>query len=140
MAAQREKLPIKNYKNEILFCLENFQTLVIVGECGSGKSTQLPQFLYEHGWHSKGLIGITQPRRISAITLADRVAEEMGDVTGGVAGVSVRFLSRCSESTKVKFMTEGILLREMLANPLLSEYSVIIIDEVSLGNSVKFQK
>lgn len=130
LAAQREKLPIKRYKNEILFCLESFQCLVIVGECGSGKSTQIPQFLYEHGWHIKGMIGITQPRRISAITLADRVSEEMGDVTGdGVVGVAVRFMSKFSENTKIKYMTEGILLREMLANPLLSEYSIIIIDE-----------
>lgn len=103
---------------------------LLVGECGSGKSTQLPQFMYEHGWQTKGMIGITQPRRISAITLANRVSEEMGDVTGdGVVGVSVRFLSKCSEHTKIKYMTEGILLREMLADPLLSEYSVIIIDE-----------
>ena len=104
--------------------------MILVGECGSGKSTQLPQFLYEHGWHSKGMIGITQPRRISAITLANRVSEEMGDVTGeGVVGVAVRFFSKCSENSKIKYMTEGILMREMLANPLLSEYSVIIIDE-----------
>lgn len=130
LSAQRQKLPIIRYKNEVLYCLESFQTLVIVGECGSGKSTQLPQFLYEQGWHSKGLIGITQPRRISAITLANRVSEEMGDITGdGVVGVSVRFFSKCSENSKIKYMTEGILLREMLANPLLSEYSVIIIDE-----------
>lgn len=95
-----------------------------------GKSTQIPQFLFEHGWHSKGIIGITQPRRISAVTLAERVSEEMGDVIGdGVVGVSVRFLSKFSENTKIKYMTEGILLREMLANPLLSEYSVICIDE-----------
>lgn len=130
LAAQREKLPINRYKNEILYCLENFQTLIIVGECGSGKSTQLPQFLYEFGWHSKGLIGVTQPRRISAITLATRVSEEMGDVLGdGLVGVSVRFFSKFTENSKIKYMTEGILLREMLANPLLSEYSVIMIDE-----------
>ncbi|CRK91123.1 CLUMA_CG004811, isoform A [Clunio marinus] len=130
LVAQRKRLPIARYKTEILYCLENFQTLVIVGECGSGKSTQIPQFLYEHGWHSKGLIGITQPRRISAITLATRVSEEMGDVIGsGSVGVAVRFLSKCSGNTKIKYMTEGILLREILANPLLSQYSIIMIDE-----------
>lgn len=107
-----------------------YQYIFLVGECGSGKSTQIPQFLYEHGWHTKGIIGVTQPRRISAITLANRVSEEMGDVIGeGVVGVSVRFFSNFSENTKIKYMTEGILLREMLANPLLSEYSVIVIDE-----------
>lgn len=100
-----------------------------MGECGSGKSTQIPQYLYEHGWHTKGIIGITQPRRISAITLATRVSEEMGDVVGERVGYSVRFLSRISEDTKIKYMTEGILMREMLANPLLTNYSVIMIDE-----------
>lgn len=135
LAVQREKLPIHRYKNEILYCLETFQTLVIVGECGSGKSTQIPQYLHEFGYHSKGIIGITQPRRISAITLANRVSEEMGDVIGdGVVGVSVRFFSKYSENSKIKYMTEGILLREMLANPLLSDYSVIIIDEAHERN------
>jgi ATP-dependent RNA helicase DDX35 len=102
---------------------------VLVGECGSGKSTQIPQFLFEHGWQIKGAICITQPRRVSAITLANRVSEEMGDVIGGTVGVSVRFLSKISDETKIKYLTEGILLREMLADPLLSEYAVIIIDE-----------
>lgn len=129
LANQREKLPIKKYANQILYCLENFQTVVIVGECGSGKSTQIPQYLYEHGWHTKGIIGITQPRRISAVTLANRVSEEMGDVVGQTVGFSVRFMAKCSEETRIKYMTEGILMREMMANPLLTNYSVIMIDE-----------
>lgn len=94
-----------------------------------GKSTQIPQFLYEQGYHTKGIIGITQPRRISAITLAERVSEEMGQAFGEEVGVSCRFLSKYNENTKIKFMTEGILMREILANPLLSEYSVLMIDE-----------
>lgn len=136
LEAQREKLPIRKYKNDILYCLENYQTLILAGETGSGKSTQLPQYLYQNGWHSKGMIAVTQPRRISAITLAERVAEEMGMVLGDEVGVSVRFLSKYCENTKIKFLTEGVLIREMLANPLLSEYSVIMIDEAHERNLI----
>jgi len=134
LAAQRDKLPIARYKREIFFALENFQTLILVGETASGKSTQLPQFLHEMGWHAKGMIGITQPRRIPALTLAQRVSEEMGDVLGGTVGVSIRFLTKCGTNTYIKFMTEGILLREMLADPLLSSYGVVMIDEVHERN------
>lgn len=136
LQAQRDKLPIKKYRNDILYCLENYQTLILAGETGSGKSTQLPQFLYEFGWHTKGIIGVTQPRRISAITLSTRVAEEMGHVVGDEVGVSVRFLNKYSENTKIKFLSEGVLVREMLANPLLSEYSVIMIDEAHERNLI----
>lgn len=109
---------------------------MLAGETGSGKSTQIPQFLYEMGWHTKGIIGVTQPRRISAITLAERVAEEMGHVLGDEVGVSVRFLNKYNENTKIKFISEGVLIREMLANPLLSEYSVIMIDEAHERNLI----
>jgi ATP-dependent RNA helicase DDX35 len=136
LQSQREKLPIRKRRNDILYCLENYQTLVLCGETGSGKSTQIPQYLYEQGYHSKGIIGITQPRRISALTLAQRVAEEMGQVFGDEVGVSARFLSKYNENTKIKFMTEGILIREMYANPLLSEYSVIMIDEAHERNLI----
>ncbi|XP_058457965.1 probable ATP-dependent RNA helicase DHX35 [Malaya genurostris] len=130
LVAQRERLPIRQYRDQILYCLERYQTLVLVGETGSGKSTQVPQYLYEFGWHTKGLIGITEPRRISAVTLAERVATERGELTGETVGVSIRFISKCNpETTKIKYMTEGILLREMLADPLLTQYSVIMIDE-----------
>lgn len=88
------------------------------------------------GWHTKGIIGVTQPRRISAITLAERVAEEMGHVVGDEVGVCVRFLNKYSENTKIKFISEGVLIREMLANPLLSEYSVIMIDEAHERNLI----
>jgi ATP-dependent RNA helicase DDX35 len=136
LQAQRDKLPIRKYKNEILYCLEKYQTLVISGETGSGKSTQICQYLHENYWHKNGIIAITQPRRISAITLAERVAEEMGHVMGEEVGVSARFLSKFNENTNIKFMTEGILIREMLANPLLSEYSVIMIDEAHERNLI----
>lgn len=82
----------------------------------------------------KGLIGVTEPRRVSAITLADRVATEKGEHIGGSVGVAVRFFDRCCDETKIKYMTEGILLREMLADPLLTQYSVIMIDEAHERN------
>ncbi|XP_040169717.1 probable ATP-dependent RNA helicase DHX35 [Anopheles arabiensis] len=137
LAAQRERLPIRQYRDQILYCLEHYQTLVLVGETGSGKSTQVPQYLYEFGWHTKGLIGITEPRRISAITLADRVATERGELCGETVGVSIRFISKCDPAqTKIKYMTEGILLREMLADPLLTQYAVIMVDEAHERNTL----
>ncbi|KAL9703095.1 hypothetical protein quinque_006613 [Culex quinquefasciatus] len=130
LAAQRDRLPIRAYRDQILYCLEHYQTLVLVGETGSGKSTQVPQYLYEFGWHTKGLIGVTEPRRISAITLADRVATERGELSGETVGVAIRFVNKCDPTvTRIKYMTEGILLREMLADPLLTQYSVIMVDE-----------
>uniref|UniRef100_A0A182VKI6 RNA helicase n=1 Tax=Anopheles merus TaxID=30066 RepID=A0A182VKI6_ANOME len=94
-------------------------------------------YLYEFGWHTKGLIGITEPRRISAITLADRVATERGELCGETVGVSIRFISKCDPAqTKIKYMTEGILLREMLADPLLTQYAVIMVDEAHERNTL----
>lgn len=108
----------------------------MVGETGCGKSTQLPQFLVDYGFANKKspenqVIGVTQPRRIAAISLAARVAEEMTSELGKQVGYSVRF-EECydKETTQIKFMTEGILIREMLNNPLLTKYSVLIVDEV----------
>ncbi|KAF7491869.1 putative ATP-dependent RNA helicase DHX35 [Sarcoptes scabiei] len=133
---QRAKLPIFEFKNQILYLLEKYQVLIIIGETGCGKSTQIPQFLYEneYSW-SNGeesvKIGITQPRRIATISLATRVAEEMNVEIGSIVGYSIRFEDVYDEHhTKIKFMTEGILIREMMNDPLLTKYSVIIIDEV----------
>lgn len=114
--------------------------MVIVGETGCGKSTQLPQFLYEYGYSEskqsndqgpKQIIGVTEPRRIAAISLAARVAEEMGIELGKQVGYSIRFEELYDKNeTSIKFMTEGILIREMMNDPLLTNYSVIIVDEV----------
>ncbi|XP_042499763.1 pre-mRNA-splicing factor ATP-dependent RNA helicase DEAH10 [Macadamia integrifolia] len=105
-------------------------TLVIVGETGSGKTTQLPQFLFNGGYCRDGkIIGITQPRRVAAVTVAKRVAEECGVELGQKVGYSIRFEDVTSSSTRIKYMTDGLLLREALLDPLLSKYSVIIVDE-----------
>uniref|UniRef100_A0AC35TTN7 ATP-dependent RNA helicase DHX35 n=1 Tax=Rhabditophanes sp. KR3021 TaxID=114890 RepID=A0AC35TTN7_9BILA len=127
---QRLKLPIYNYRLKILYSLEKYRTLVIVGETGSGKSTQLPQYLYEAGWCDDGrLIGITQPRRVAVISLANRISEEMETNVGGKVGYAIRFDNQTSEETRIKFMTDGLLLREFHSDPLLSKYSILMIDE-----------
>ncbi|XP_030748856.1 probable ATP-dependent RNA helicase DHX35 [Sitophilus oryzae] len=125
---QRQSLPIFNNRNHILYLLEKFQTVVLIGETGCGKSTQLPQYLIEAKWPTQ--VGICEPRRVAAMSLANRVADEMGTlVQGDLVGYSVMFDS-CTVRPKIKYMTEGILLREMMSDPLLKSYSVIIIDEV----------
>ncbi|AQK98407.1 ATP-dependent RNA helicase DHX8 [Zea mays] len=110
--------------------VRNNDTLIIVGETGSGKTTQLPQFLYDGGLCQDGkVIGITQPRRVAAVTVAKRVAEECNDHIGKKVGYSIRFDDSTSNATRIKYMTDGLLLREALLDPLLSKYSVIVVDE-----------
>ena len=128
---QRQALPVFRYRNHILYLVENCHTVVIVGETGCGKSTQIPQYLVEAGWAAGGrTIVVTEPRRVAAITVATRVAEERGAVLGDEIGFAVRFDSRCDPaSTRLKFVTDGLLIREMMSDPLLSSYSVIMLDE-----------
>ncbi|KAF5186164.1 Atp-dependent rna helicase protein [Thalictrum thalictroides] len=105
-------------------------TLIIVGETGSGKTTQLPQFLFNGGFCREGkVIAVTQPRRVAAVTVAKRVAEECGVELGQKVGYSIRFDDMTSNSTRIKYMTDGLLLREALLDPFLSRYAVIIVDE-----------
>eukprot|EP01125_Pyxidicula_operculata_P020975 TRINITY_DN78_c0_g1_i1.p1 TRINITY_DN78_c0_g1~~TRINITY_DN78_c0_g1_i1.p1 ORF type:complete len:703 (+),score=140.58 TRINITY_DN78_c0_g1_i1:69-2177(+) len=128
---QRVKLPIYSYKDALLYLVENYSTVVIVGSTGCGKTTQIPQYLHEVGWTSGGkLIGITQPRRVAAASVAKRVAEEMGVILGQEVGYNIRF-DDCTDPniTTLKYMTDGMLLREMMLDPLLKKYSVIMLDE-----------
>nr|CDJ86894.1 DNA RNA helicase and Helicase-associated region and Domain of unknown function DUF1605 domain containing protein [Haemonchus contortus] len=130
MKQQRARLPIFKNRDHILYLCEKYRSVIIVGETGCGKSTQVPQYLFEAGWANDGrMIGITQPRRVAVVTLASRVAEEKETILGQDVGYTVRFDDVTDDQTKIKFMTDGILLRELLTDPLLSKYSVIMIDE-----------
>lgn len=130
MQETRKSLPIYQYREEFLAALEEHQILVIVGETGSGKTTQLPQYLHEAGYTKNGLkVGCTQPRRVAAMSVAARVADEMGVKVGSEVGYAIRFEDCTSEKTILKYMTDGMLLREFLTEPDLSSYSAIMIDE-----------
>ena len=126
-----QRLPIFKHRNHILYLVEQYQTVVIVGETGCGKSTQLCQYLFEAGWAASGrVIAVTQPRRVAAVTVATRVAEERAAILGQHVGYAVRFDSCCDDDvTRIKFLTDGLLIREMMSDPLLSRYSVIMLDE-----------
>ncbi len=122
-------LPITARRDEILAALRGNQVVIIAGETGSGKTTQLPKMCVEAGWAEKGIIGCTQPRRVAALSLSRRVAEETGTQWGREVGCKMRFSDDTSRETKLKFMTDGILLAEIQSDPLLRQYSAIIIDE-----------
>lgn len=128
--AVRKSLPVYALRNELLEAVADHQVLVVVGETGSGKTTQLPQFLHEAGYTKGGMkVGCTQPRRVAAMSVAARVAEEMGVRLGRECGYSIRFEDCTSDTTVLKYMTDGMLLREFLTEPDLAGYSCLIIDE-----------
>ncbi|KAM3875439.1 putative ATP-dependent RNA helicase DHX40 [Diretmus argenteus] len=122
-------LPIYRQKAKLIQAVKDSAFLVVTGETGSGKTTQLPQYLHQAGFWKDGKIGVTQPRRVAAITVAQRVAHEMGCTVGREVGYQVRFDDCTSQDTVVKYMTDGCLLREILADPGLPQYSVVILDE-----------
>src|SRR6185437_4288580 len=124
-----EALPITQRADEITRLIRAHQVLVIAGETGSGKTTQLPKLCLAAGRGVAGMIGCTQPRRLAARAMARRVASELGGETGGVVGYEVRFARQLGENTLVKFMTDGILLAEMAHDRWLSAYDTLIIDE-----------
>eukprot|EP01012_Entosiphon_sulcatum_P017545 TRINITY_DN2230_c0_g1_i1.p1 TRINITY_DN2230_c0_g1~~TRINITY_DN2230_c0_g1_i1.p1 ORF type:complete len:1073 (+),score=269.94 TRINITY_DN2230_c0_g1_i1:30-3221(+) len=133
--AQRMELPIIRCEQEIMEHVIHNPTVIVSGETGSGKTTQVPQFLYEAGYssersfHHSGRIGVTEPRRVAAFTMARRVAEEMNFAFGQEVGYQVRYNTKLSPQTRIKFMTEGILLRELQHDFLLRQYSAILLDE-----------
>ncbi|KAJ3331053.1 DEAH-box ATP-dependent RNA helicase prp22 [Gonapodya sp. JEL0774] len=129
MTEQRESLPIFKLRTELIRAIEDNQVLVVVGDTGSGKTTQMTQYLAEEGYATRGLIGCTQPRRVAAMSVAKRVAEEVGVRLGEEVGYTIRFEDCTSPQTKIKYMTDGMLLRECLVDPQLSKYSVVILDE-----------
>uniref|UniRef100_A0AAY4EFJ2 RNA helicase n=1 Tax=Denticeps clupeoides TaxID=299321 RepID=A0AAY4EFJ2_9TELE len=126
----RRSLPVFPYRQDLLAAIDQHQILVIEGETGSGKTTQIPQYLLEEGYTAGGMkIGCTQPRRVAAMSVSARVAQEMAVKLGNEVGYSIRFEDCTSERTVLKYMTDGMLLREFLTEPDLASYSVIIIDE-----------
>uniref|UniRef100_A0A671L4P5 ATP-dependent RNA helicase DHX33 n=1 Tax=Sinocyclocheilus anshuiensis TaxID=1608454 RepID=A0A671L4P5_9TELE len=126
---QRKQLPIYQSRTQLINQIRQLHNAVFIGETGSGKTTQIPQYLYEAGIGRQGIIGITQPRRVAAISLAARVAEEKKVQLGKLVGYTVRFEDVTSSETKLKFMTDGMLLREAIGDPLLLRYTVVILDE-----------
>lgn len=125
-----EELPVSKRKDELLEAVKNHQCVIVCGSTGSGKSTQLPKIAIEAGCGRTGRIGCTQPRRIAARSLAERVAAEMKTPFGEGVGSKVRFEEKCSENTVIKFMTDGTLLAESRSDRQLLEYDCIIVDEV----------
>lgn len=127
---QRESLPVFRFRNQLLDAVRDNQLLIVVGDTGSGKTTQLTQYLAEGGFAPPGLmIGCTQPRRVAAVSVAKRVAEEVGCTLGKEVGYTIRFEDATGPETKIKYMTDGIMQREILLDPMLQKYSVIMLDE-----------
>ncbi|WP_127125415.1 DUF3418 domain-containing protein [Georgenia sp. SYP-B2076] len=124
-----EQLPVSARRDEIAEAIRDNQVVIVSGETGSGKTTQIPKICLELGRGIAGTIGHTQPRRIAARTVAERIAEELGVQMGGAVGYQVRFTDHVSATTLVKLMTDGILLAEIQRDPLLRRYDTIIVDE-----------
>ena len=138
---QRRALPVFSVRRDFLDLLREHQIIVVVGETGSGKTTQLTQYLREEGYCRSGLIGCTQPRRVAAMSVAHRVADEVGCECGKAVGYAIRFEDCTSEETQIKYMTDGVLLRETLRGGALDNYSCVIMDEAherSLNTDVLF--
>lgn len=138
---QREYLPIYSVRKQLIELINDNKIVIIVGETGCGKTTQLTQYLYEEGYGKRGIIACTQPRRVAAVSVAARVAEECGITLGQLVGYAIRFEICCTPATKIKYMTDGVLLRESLSDNMLEQYSAIIMDEAherSLHTDVLF--
>ncbi|KAI9350480.1 P-loop containing nucleoside triphosphate hydrolase protein [Zopfochytrium polystomum] len=129
MREQREYLPVFAVREELLQVIRDNQIVIVVGETGSGKTTQLTQYLNEDGYGRYGMIGCTQPRRVAAMSVAKRVSEEMEVKLGDDVGYAIRFEDCTSSKTVIKYMTDGVLLRETLTKRDLDHYSAIIMDE-----------
>ena len=141
MKQQREFLPVFAVKEELLKIIRENSVIIVVGETGSGKTTQLTQYLHEDNFTKRGIVCCTQPRRVAAMSVAKRVSEEMSVKLGEEVGYAIRFEDCTSDKTIIKYMTDGILLRESLTEPDLDRYSAIIMDEAherSLNTDVLF--
>ncbi len=123
------ELPVYVQRDKILRQLEASQVIVVESPTGSGKTTQLPLILHEAGCSRKGMIGVTQPRRIAAVSVSGYIAEQLGTTVPGTVGYKMRFYDETAPDTRIKILTDGMLLQEMKLDPMLSEYSVIMVDE-----------
>ncbi|XLU18167.1 hypothetical protein S245_054233, partial [Arachis hypogaea] len=126
IAEQRQYLPIFSVRDDLLQVIRENQIVVVVGETGSGKTTQLTQYLHEDGYTIKGIVGCTQPRRVAAMSVAKRVSEEMETELGEKVGYAIRFEDVTGPNTIIKYMTDGVLLRETLKDSDLDKYRVPI--------------
>src|SRR5512135_516845 len=124
-----EELPVSGRREDIARAIESHQVVIVSGETGSGKTTQLPKICLALGRGEHGLIGHTQPRRLAASTIARRIAQELGTLPGDVVGYKVRFTDHTKPGASIKLMTDGILLAETQGDPLLAAYDTLIIDE-----------
>ncbi|KAK1370567.1 RNA helicase [Heracleum sosnowskyi] len=141
LSQQRQYLPIYSVRDELLQVVRENQVVVVVGETGSGKTTQLTQYLHEDGYTTNGIVGCTQPRRVAAMSVAKRVSEEMETELGDLVGYAIRFEDVTGPSTVIKYMTDGVLLRATLKDADLDKYRVVVMDEAherSLNTDVLF--
>lgn len=129
MGIDYKSLPVYEQKDRILEALKENQVIVVQSPTGSGKTTQLPVILHEAGYDATGMIAVTQPRRIAALSVSEFIAKQLGTTYPGLVGYKMRFEDKTDASTKIKIMTDGILLQEMKLDPWLSRYSVIMVDE-----------
>lgn len=129
MAIDYKSLPVYEQKQKILDCLKDNQVVIVESPTGSGKTTQIPVILYEAGYAESGVIAVTQPRRIAAISVSEFISRQLKTDYPGLVGYKMRFEDNTGPSTKIKIMTDGILLQEMKLDPWLSKYSVIMVDE-----------
>ena len=129
MAIEYKKLPVYEQKQRILDTLKDNQVIVVQSPTGSGKTTQIPVILYEAGYAQSGMIAVTQPRRIAALSVSEFISKQLNTSYPGLVGYKMRFEDKTDATTKIKIMTDGILLQEMKLDPWLSKYSVIMVDE-----------
>ncbi|MCL2609125.1 MAG: DEAD/DEAH box helicase, partial [Treponema sp.] len=124
-----QDLPVYANRGLILSALKESQVLVVESPTGSGKTTGLPLILHEAGFSERGMIGVTQPRRIAAVSVSEFIARQLGTTIPGIVGYKMRFEDRTARETKIKIMTDGMLLQEMKLDPWLSKYAVLLVDE-----------
>lgn len=129
MAINYKKLPVYEQKDKILEVLQNNQVIVVQSPTGSGKTTQIPVILHEAEFSKSGIIAVTQPRRIAALSVSEFISKQLGTSYPGLVGYKMRFEDKTDSSTKIKIMTDGILLQEMKLDPWMTKYSVVMVDE-----------